>query len=134
MRRDRGKTTTTRHRAQSSKAGWRLTDLALPPDQGGSLSVVIAVASKVARRWPGWGALIVSLPLVSVLAMTWLWRDTSDPVRLAAHAESTFWFVLPSLLLRQGASFWGAPAAGCALTIVPYLGMITVGPRLGLRL
>ena len=50
--------------------------------KAGLSGVVIAVASEVARRWPGWGALIVSLPLVSVLAMIWLWRDTHDPVRL----------------------------------------------------
>jgi len=103
---------------------------------------IIAVASEVARRWSGWGALIVSLPLVSVLAMIWLWRDTHDPARLASHAESTFWFVLPSLpmfllipaLIRQGVSFWLALAAGCALTIVLYLGMVSVGPRFGLKL
>ena len=104
--------------------------------------VVIAVASEVARRWPGWGALIVSLPLVSVLAMIWLWRDTHDPVRLAAHSEATFWFVLPSLpmflliplMLRQGLPFWLALAAGCALTVALYLSMTAVGPKLGLKL
>ena len=104
--------------------------------------VIIAIASEVARRWPGWGALIVSLPLVSVLAMIWLWRDTHDRVRLAAHAESTFWFVLPSLpmfllvplLLRQGHSFWLSLAAGCVLTMMLYSAMVWVGPRFGLRL
>src|SRR5687768_7249458 len=104
--------------------------------------VIIAVASEVARRWPGWGALIVSLPLVSVLAMIWLWRDTHDPVRLAAHAQATFWFVLPTLpmflvipfMLRQGASFWVALAAGCALTMALYLGMTFAAPRFGLKL
>ena len=104
--------------------------------------VIIAVASEVARRWPGWGALIVSLPLVSVLAMIWLWRDTQDPVRLAAHSEATFWFVLPSLpmflliplMLRQGASFWTALLAGCALTVALYLGMVQLAPKFGLRL
>ena len=103
---------------------------------------IIAVASEVARRWPGWGALIVSLPLVSVLAMIWLWRDTRDPVRLAAHAEATFWFVLPSLpmflliplMLRQGFPFWLALAAGCVLTMVLYSMMVWAGPKLGLRL
>jgi hypothetical protein len=104
--------------------------------------VVIAVASEVARRWPGLGALIVSLPLVSVLAMIWLWRDTGDPVRMAAHSEATFWFVLPSLpmflliplLLRQGVSFWVALAVGCVLTTVLYLSVAAIGPKFGLRL
>ena len=103
--------------------------------------VLIAAASEVARRWPGWGALIVSLPLVSILAMLWLWRDTRDPVRLAAHSEATFWFVLPSLpmflliplLLRQGWPFWAALLAGCALTVVLYLAMVQFGPRFGLK-
>ena len=104
--------------------------------------VVIAVASEVARRWPGWGALIVSLPLVSILAMLWLWRDTHDPMRLAAHSEATFWFVLPSLpmfllvplMLRQGASFWTALLAGSILTVVLYLGMVQLAPKFGLKL
>jgi len=104
--------------------------------------ILIAVASEVARRWPGWGALIVSLPLVSILAMLWLWRDTHDPVRMAAHVEATFWFVIPSLpmfllipsMLRQGWSFWTALLAGCALTIALYLGTTWIGPRFGLRL
>jgi hypothetical protein len=104
--------------------------------------VIIAVASEVARRWPGWGALIVSLPLVSMLAMIWLWHDTHDPMRLADQAQSTFWFVLPSLpmfllipaLIRHGLSFWLALAAGCALTVLLYLVMVQVGPRFGLKL
>jgi hypothetical protein len=104
--------------------------------------VIIAVASEVARRWPGWGALIVSLPLVSVLAMIWLWRDTHDPVRLASHAEATFWFVLPSLpmflliplLIRQGYSFWTALALGCVVTMALYSTMVWMGPRFGLKL
>jgi len=104
--------------------------------------IIIAIVSEVARRSPGWGALIVSLPLVSILGMLWLWRDTHDPVRLAAHAQATFWFVLPSLpmflliplLLRQGVSFWLALAFGCALTMLLYSGMVWLGPRFGLRL
>lgn len=104
--------------------------------------LLIAVASEVARRWPGWGALIASLPLVSILAMLWLWRDTRDPVRMAAHVEATFWFVVPSLpmfllvpaMLRQGYSFWTALALGCAVTILLYLLMTWIGPRFGLRL
>ncbi|MEO0062593.1 MAG: hypothetical protein RLZZ08_1153 [Pseudomonadota bacterium] len=104
--------------------------------------VIVAAASEVARRWPGIGALIVSLPLVSLLAMLWLWHDTHDVQRLADHAQGTFWFVLPSLpmfllvpaMLRQGYGFWLSLAAGCVLTIALYLAMVAIGPRLGLKL
>lgn len=104
--------------------------------------LLIAVISEVAKRSPGFGALIASLPLVSVLGMIWLWRDKPDPETMAVHAGATFWYVLPSLpmfllipaLLRSGVPFWIALFAGCALTVLLYLAMIWIGARTGLRL
>jgi hypothetical protein len=104
--------------------------------------VIVAIVSEVARRYPGWGALIASLPLVSVLGMMWLWHDRPDAANMAAHAQATFWFVLPSLpmflaipwMLRSGVNFWAALAIGCAMTIALYLLMTLVGPKFGLRL
>ena len=104
--------------------------------------VLIAIVSQVAKRYPGFGALIASLPLVSVLGMIWLWRDKPDVPNMAAHVEATFWFVLPSLpmfllipwLLRNGVSFWLALTLGCAVTIALYLAMTALGPRIGIRL
>ena len=96
--------------------------------------VIIAVVSEVARRSPTLGALIVSLPLVSILGIIWLWHDTSDAERIAAHAQSTFWYVLPTLpmflvmpaMLRHGAGFWPTLAASCVLTFLLYLCTIWV--------
>ena len=104
--------------------------------------VIIAIVSELAKRSPGFAALIASLPLVSVLGMIWLWRDTSDPQRMAAHAGATFWYVLPSLpmfllipaLLRRGVGFWPALLAGCALTVVLYGVTVAVAARVGVRL
>ena len=100
--------------------------------------LIIAIVSTVAKRYPGFGALIASLPLVSVLGMMWLWRDRPDVPNMAAHVEATFWFVLPSLpmfllipaMLRAGWNFWLALLVGCALTIALYLGMTWLGPRI----
>src|SRR5690349_14770696 len=100
--------------------------------------VIIAAVSEISKRNPGFGALVASLPLVSLLGMIWLWRDKPDAANMAAHVEATFWFVLPSLpmflaipvLLRAGWSFWATLAIGCALTIVLYLGMTWLGPRI----
>ena len=58
---------------------------------------LIAAASEVARRWPGVGGLIVSLPLVSLLTFIWVWRDTGEKERVAELAQSAFWFFLPSM-------------------------------------
>ena len=104
--------------------------------------VIIAAVSEVAKRSPGLGGLIASLPLVSVLGMIWLWRDSHDAERMATHAGATFWYVLPSLpmfllipaLLRRGLPFWAALGTGCALTMGLYAAMIWLGPRFGLKL
>lgn len=104
--------------------------------------VIVATVSEIARRLPGVGGLIASLPLVSVLGMIWLWRDAPDPERMAAHAQATFWFVLPSLpmfllipaLLRRGLGFWPALVIGCALTVLLYAAMLRAAPLFGVRL
>ncbi|TVV74589.1 DUF3147 family protein [Sphingomonas solaris] len=110
--------------------------------KAGISGVLIALISEVAKRSPAAGALIASLPLVSILGMMWLWRDTHDPARMAAHAGATFWLVIPSLpmfllipaLLRRGVPFWQTLAAGCVVTALLYLAMLGVGARFGLRL
>jgi hypothetical protein len=104
--------------------------------------IIVAAVSTIAKRYPGFGALIASLPLVSVLGMIWLWHDKPNAENMAAHAQATFWFVLPSLpmfllipaMLRAGISFWITLLAGCAMTVLLYLLMTWVGPRFGLRL
>ncbi len=105
-------------------------------------AIIIVIISEIAKRNPGMGALIASLPLISVLGMIWLWRDTADPVRMAAHAQATFWYVLPSLpmflvipaLLRRGIGFWPALGAGCVLTMLLYAAMVPALARFGVRL
>lgn len=104
--------------------------------------IIIAVVSEVARRSPGLGAFIASLPLVSILAMIWLWNDTQDNSRIAAHAEATFWLVLPTLpmflllpfLLRSGFSFWLGLVLSCSVTILLYGILIWIAPRLGIQI
>lgn len=104
--------------------------------------IIVALVAEIAKRSPGAGALLASLPLISLLGMIWLWRDKPDVETMATHVGATFWYVLPSLpmfllipaLLRNGIGFWPSLALGCALTIALYLAMAWVGPRFGLRL
>lgn len=104
--------------------------------------LLVVVISEAAKRHPGLGGFLASLPLVSVLGMIWLWRDTHDAERLATHAQSTLVFVLPSLpmfavipaLLRKGVAFWPTLAAGCVLTFALYGAVLWLAPRLGFKL
>ena len=79
----------------------------------GLSAIIITAISEIGKRSPGFAALVASLPLVSILGMIWLWRDTNDVERLAVHSQVTFWYVLPSLpmflilpaLLRHNVGF-----------------------------
>ena len=104
-------------------------------------AVIIAVISEIAKRSPAFAALIASLPLVSVLGMIWIYNETNDLPRIAAHSEATFWFVLPSLpmflvlplMLRNGIGFYVALAINCALTALLYLAMVKAGAYFGVK-
>ncbi len=104
--------------------------------------IIVMIVSEVVRRSPSIGGLIASLPMVSILAIIWLWRDTGDVTRIANHAESTFWFAFPSLpmflifpaLLRHGMGFWVALPAVSIMTIVLYALTIWLLPKFRLAL
>ena len=103
---------------------------------------IIVLISEISKRMPLLGSLIASLPLVSVLGMIWIYGETKDLIRIADHAEGTFWYVLPSLpmfllmpfLLRKGISFPAALSAGIALTGVLYFLMTKVLAKFGMNL
>jgi hypothetical protein len=104
--------------------------------------LIIAIVADVAKRSPAFGALVASLPLISILAAIWIWRDTADAPRIASLMETTFWYVLPSLpmfllipaMLRGGFGFWPSLTAGCVLTAVLYLITASVLARFGVQL
>ena len=104
--------------------------------------LLAATVSEIAKRSPAFGALVASLPLISIMAVIWLWRDTGDHERIALHMEATFWYVLPSLpmfllmpaMLRSGAGFWLSLAVSCALTVVLYLATSWALSKFGITL
>lgn len=104
--------------------------------------LIVAAVAMLARRSPAFGALVASLPLVSLLGVLWLWRDTRDPVRVADHLQATFWYVLPSLpmflvvpaLMRSGIGFAPALIAGVGLTILLYFLTAAALARFGITL
>ena len=110
--------------------------------KAGISGALIAGVSEIARRYPGWGGLVASLPLTSLLAMVWLYRDSGDAERVAALAGSTFWFVLASLpmfivlaaLIRSGTAFWLALGLSVAGSLLLYALFFWMAPRVGIRL
>ena len=106
-------------------------------------ALLIYGVSELAKRSSVLGAMTASLPLISILAMIWLWHDTHDTVRVARLSRGIFWLVLPSLvlfallpplLLRWHLTFPLALAIGCAATVVCYFVLFAVLKRLHIEI
>lgn len=52
---------------------------------------LIVLISEIAKRSSFIGALLASIPLISVLAMMWLYIDTKDVDKVRSLATSVFW-------------------------------------------
>jgi hypothetical protein len=98
---------------------------------------LVVGASEIAKRNELLGALIVSVPLVSILAMVWLYNDTSDAEKVADFSTGILFLVIPSLalflslpvLIRRGVEFWPALGIACAITVVAYVIGLQVANR-----
>jgi len=106
-----------------------------------SAGLVVAV-SELSKRSTSFGALLASLPLVSLLALIWMHLEGQDNALLADLSGSIFWLVLPSLalflalpaLLRAGWGFWPSLGAASCLTVVLYLLELWLLPRFGVKI
>jgi len=89
---------------------------------------LIVAIGELARRNNAVASLVHSLPLLSLLAVIWLFAETRDSALIARHLTGTFFFVLPTLplflvvpwLLRRDWAFWPALGAGVLLTVALY--------------
>jgi hypothetical protein len=106
-----------------------------------SAGIIVAV-SEVAKVNVTLGALIKSLPLVSILAMIWLYVDTADAGRISELSTSTFWLVLPTLpmflvlpaLIRNGLGFYSSLAISIAVMAICYAAAVPVLARFGITI
>jgi len=105
-------------------------------------AVLIVAISEISKRSSFIGAILASIPLVSVLAMVWLYQDTKDVTKISELSISIFWLVLPSLalfvalplLLKQGLNFYISLLISIGITATCYYLMIIVLQQLGIKL
>jgi hypothetical protein len=104
-------------------------------------ALVVAV-SEVSKKSSFVGGLLASLPLVSLLAMLWLYVETKESAKVAALSTSIFWLVLPSLvlflalpwLLKLKLNFYAALSLATALMLLSYGVMIVGLKKFGIKL
>lgn len=103
-------------------------------------AIVVAV-SEVAKRSDRLGALLASLPLVTLLALTWLHIEKQSPEKITNHAWYTFWYVVPTLpmflafpSLYAKFGFWPAMGLCTVITMGCFFVFALVVRRMGVQL
>lgn len=91
-------------------------------------AAVITLVTEIVKRSDKMGALLASLPFVTVISMIWIYHETAPETRIAkvsTHAQLVFWYVLPTLpmfllfpFMAKHLGFYGALAAGAVLTVI----------------
>ncbi len=114
--------------------GWIVTKYLLT-------AAVVVLVSEAAKRSDRLGGFLAALPLVTVLAMIWLYVERQPMEKIANHAWYTFWYVVPTLpmflvfprlLSRLG--FWPALLAGALLTLACFGLLALLLRRVGIEL
>ena len=106
---------------------------------------LVVLISEVARRSYKLGALIAALPMVTVLAMTWMFfelKGEQQTEKIANHAWYTFWYVIPTMpmfllmpwMLRKGIHYGWSLLAGCIVTAVLFVLTAWIMKRFGVEL
>ena len=105
-------------------------------------AILIALISEVSKRSTFFGAILASIPLVSVMAMIWLYFDTNDSLQVVQLSKSIFWLVIPSLVLfitfpffiRLQLSFYTALSASLIAMVITYFITIAILDRFDIHL
>jgi hypothetical protein len=103
-------------------------------------ALLIVAISEISKRYSLTAGILASLPLVSVLAMIWLYIDTSSVEKVSQLSTSIFWMVLPSLslfimlplLLKSKVSFYPALTVSALVMVLLYYLMIVILKKLGM--
>lgn len=84
---------------------------------------LVVLISEAAKRSDRLGGLLAALPLVTFLALVWLYVEKQPADKIANHAWYTFWYVLPTLpmflafpLLLPRLGFWLTMGASILIT------------------
>lgn len=104
-------------------------------------ALLIVAISEIAKRSSLLGAMLAAIPLVSILAMTWMYIDTNSSVKAVEFSKSIVWLIVPSMtlflafpiLIKKGLNFYISMGLSIFLTILAYYSVIFIVNKLGLR-
>ena len=105
-------------------------------------ALLIVLISEIAKRSSLMGALLAAIPLVSILAMTWMYVDTNSSSSAVEFSNRIVWLIAPSMtlfiafpiLIKKGFSFYPSMGISILMTIFAYYSVIFILDKFGIKL
>ncbi|MGB7292385.1 MAG: DUF3147 family protein [Thermodesulfobacteriota bacterium] len=105
-------------------------------------ATLVVLISEISKRSSLIGAILASLPIVSILAFIWLYIDTKSVEKVSELSIGIFWLVIPSLplflvlplLLKSKVNFYLSLVISCAIMVLLYFTMLSILKRLNINL
>jgi hypothetical protein len=105
-------------------------------------ATLIVIVSEASKKSSLVGGIFASVPLISVLALIWLYIETRDTERISQLSTSVFWLVIPSLslfiilpvLLKMKINFYLALSTSIIMMILFYYLIIYLLDKFGIHL
>ncbi len=100
----------------------------------GISAILIVVISEISRRNTLLGGILASVPLVSILAILWIYWDTQNIKEIIFLSHNILWMIIPSLVffivfpvfLQHKMNFYSALFAALSIMIICYCVMVTL--------
>jgi hypothetical protein len=104
-------------------------------------AALVVLISEVAKRSDKLGGLVAALPMVTFLALIWLYVEKQPAEKISNHAWYTFWYVVPTLpmflafpFVFDRFGFWPAIGACIGITIVCFVAFALIVKQFGIEL
>lgn len=104
-------------------------------------AAVVVLVSEGAKRSDKLGGFLGALPLVTLLALIWLYVEGQPEARISNHAWYTFWYVVPTLpmflvfpFLLPRIGFWFTMLASVGITVLSFALFALVVRQFGIHL
>lgn len=105
-------------------------------------ALLIVLISEIAKRNSLAGALLAAIPLVSILAMTWMYIDTNNSSSAVEFSNRIIWLIAPSMtlfiafpiLIKNDFGFYPSMLISILMTIFAYYSVIFILNKFGIKL
>ena len=105
-------------------------------------AILIVLISEIAKKSSLAGALLAAIPLVSILAMTWMYIDTDNTKSAIEFSNRIVWLITPSmtlfivfpLLIKKGLGFYPSMIVSIFMTVLAYYSVIFILKKFGIEL